>query len=80
MMRDIRQGPLLTVVLVVAVVTLFVMLVVLSARPAPIPAAPVRVDTVWLGCTWVETKDGKVIVKYERLMNPVLWDTTKEAK
>lgn len=50
-----------------------------SRKPAPAPA-PVARDTVWMGCTWVETKDGKVIVKYERLMNPVLWDTTKEAK
>jgi hypothetical protein len=49
-------------------------------RPSPAPRAEVGRDTVWLGCTWVETKDGKVIVKYERVKNPVLWDSVKETK
>ena len=51
----------------------------------PVADTTVRVDTVWLGVTWWETVDGKVIVKYERVKNPVLWDSLrrkpgKEAK
>jgi len=50
-------------------------------RPAPVPvAAEAKPDTVWLGCTWVETHDGKAIVKYERLVNPVLWDSIQPVK
>ena len=55
--------------------------VLATIRPAPVPVAAVaKPDTVWLGCTWVETHDGKVIVKYERLVNPVLWDSMQPVK
>jgi len=67
------------------VVTLLLIGVVIGIkvkpRPSPVPVAvEVKPDTVWLGCTWVETHDGKVIVKYERLVNPVLWDSMQPVK
>lgn len=48
-----------------------------KSRPAPQPVKAAVADTVWLGVTYLETMDGKMIVKYERVENPVLWDSAR---
>ena len=70
----------LTVALRILAIFMTGLLLHCCSRPSPVPVAAVKPDTVWLGCTWVETHDGKVIVKYERLVNPVLWDSIRLVK